>query len=71
MLRALFSGIAGLRHYQARMDATTSDMTNVGAAAGDRWLATFKTSVAQMLPGEERSREPLDMRSDEQGGSDR
>jgi flagellar hook protein FlgE len=54
MMRSLFSGVAGLRNHQVRMDVIGNNVANVNTVAFKSSRVTFKEGFAQMLQGASR-----------------
>lgn len=51
MMRALFSGVAGLKNHQVRMDVIGNNVANVNTVAFKSGRVTFKEGFAQLLQG--------------------
>jgi len=54
MMRSLFSGVAGLRNHQVRMDVIGNNVANVNTVAFKASRVTFKEGFAQLLQGASR-----------------
>jgi flagellar hook protein FlgE len=54
MMRALFSGISGLRNHQTRMDVIGNNVSNVNTVAYKESRLTFKEGFTQLLQGASR-----------------
>ncbi|HEY4321485.1 MAG TPA: flagellar hook protein FlgE [Gemmatimonadales bacterium] len=59
MLRALFSGVSGLRNYQTGLDVIANNIANVNTTAFKASRVTFKEAFVQLLQGA--SRPPGDL----------
>jgi flagellar hook protein FlgE len=51
MMRALFSGVSGLRNHQTRMDVIGNNIANVNTVAFKASRVTFKEAFVQLLQG--------------------
>jgi len=51
MLRSLYTGIAGLRNHQLKMDITSHNIANVNTTGYKAQRITFKEGFSQMLKG--------------------
>ena len=54
MMRALFSGVSGLRNHQTRMDVIGNNIANVNTVAFKASRVTFKEAFVQLLSGASR-----------------
>jgi len=54
MMRSLFSGVAGLKNHQVRMDVIGNNIANVNTVAFKSGRVTFKEGFAQLLQGASR-----------------
>jgi flagellar hook protein FlgE len=54
MMRALFSGVSGLRNHQTRMDVIGNNIANVNTTAFKASRVTFKEAFVQLLQGASR-----------------
>ena len=54
MMRALFSGVSGLRNHQTRMDVIANNIANVNTVAFKASRVTFKEAFVQVLQGASR-----------------
>jgi flagellar hook protein FlgE len=54
MMRALFSGVSGLRNHQTRMDVIGNNIANVNTVGFKASRATFKEAFVQLLQGASR-----------------
>ncbi len=54
MVRALYSGISGLRNHQVSMDVTGNNIANVNTVGFKSGRVTFEESMAQLLQGSSR-----------------
>ncbi|MEX2582677.1 MAG: flagellar hook protein FlgE [Gemmatimonadota bacterium] len=54
MMRSLFSGVAGLKNHQVRMDVIGNNVANVNTIAFKSGRVTFKEGFAQLLQGASR-----------------
>jgi flagellar hook protein FlgE len=54
MMRSLFSGVAGLKNHQVRMDVIGNNVANVNTVAFKSGRVTFKEGFAQILQGASR-----------------
>ena len=54
MMRSLFSGVAGLKNHQVRMDVIGNNIANVNTVAFKGGRVTFKEGFAQLLQGASR-----------------
>jgi flagellar hook protein FlgE len=54
MMRSLFSGVAGLKNHQVRMDVIGNNIANVNTVAFKTGRVTFKEGFAQLLQGASR-----------------
>lgn len=54
MMRALFSGVSGLRNHQTRMDVIGNNIANVNTIAFKASRVTFKEAFVQLLQGASR-----------------
>lgn len=54
MMRSLFSGVAGLKNHQVRMDVIGNNVANVNTVAFKSGRVTFKEGFAQLLQGASR-----------------
>ena len=59
MMRALFSGVSGLRNHQTRMDVIGNNIANVNTVGFKGSRVTFKEAFFQMLSGASRSQQDL------------
>ena len=59
MMRALFSGVSGLRNHQTRMDVIGNNIANVNTVGFKASRVTFKDAFFQMLQGASRSQGDL------------
>ncbi|NNM35244.1 MAG: flagellar hook-basal body protein, partial [Gemmatimonadetes bacterium] len=51
MLRSLFSGVAGLRNHQIKMDVIGNNIANVNTVGYKSSRVTFEENFAQLLQG--------------------
>ena len=54
MMRALFSGVSGIRNHQARMDVIGNNIANVNTVGFKASRVTFKEAFVQLLQGASR-----------------
>lgn len=54
MMRALFSGVSGLRNHQVRMDVIGNNIANVNTVAFKNSRVTFEEAFAQLVQGAQR-----------------
>ncbi len=59
MMRALFSGVSGLRNHQTRMDVIGNNIANVNTVGFKGSRVSFKEAFFQMLSGASRSQTDL------------
>ncbi len=57
MMRALFSGVAGLKNHQTRMDVIGNNISNVNTYGFKTGRATFQDMISQTLSGASRPEE--------------
>ena len=54
MMRSLFSGVAGLRNHQVKMDVIGNNIANVNTVGFKASRVTFEENFAQLLQGASR-----------------